>query len=396
MAEAAKTIHQQRLVPTVITITFARLMVNGVRRFPYVILTPMSAALGVPRSTVEAALSLGWLFGVASPLAGNAIDRFGRKRMMLLGIGSLAVFMLVSAIGQVAGIVLLGLVASGFSKQTIYDPAMEAYVGDHTPYERRGMVIGVTELAWSASLFVFGPLAAYLIVNASLGAIFGVLAGASTFAFILLWRVVPADHPVEHHEQEKRSIGTAIQLLTKPSVLALLITAALVSLSGEMISIVYEAWLRDSFILTTAVIGGVAWIFSIAEVSGEGVVIGISDRFGKRPLAILALAATGVVYLLLTFAAFNAVAAVVLLFLMYLCFEVSVVGLIPLATEALPQARGLMLTSNVAAISISRAIGTLLGGWLFRAGGFGLNAIIAMILTFAGAALLWRFVDEKR
>jgi predicted MFS family arabinose efflux permease len=395
MAETTKTIHQQRLVPTVITVTFARLMINGARRFPYVILTPMSAALGVPRSTVEAALSVEWLLGILSPLTGNAIDRIGRKRMMLLSLGSLAVFMVVAAVGQVAGIVMLGLVASGLSK-IIYDPAMEAYVGDHTPYERRGTVIGVTELAWSGSLFVFGPLAAYLIVQASLGAIFGVLAGGSAFAFILLWRIVPADHPTEHHEQAKRSRLETFRLLAKPSILALLSAAVLIDLAGESISIVYEAWLRDSFAITTLTLGTIAWFFSGAEVSGEGLVIGLADRFGKRPLAVTAFVATGIVYLLLAIVAVSPISAVVLLFLMYLCFEVSVVVLIALATEALPQARGLMMTSTVAAFSISRAVGTLLGGWMFRMAGMGLNATVAAVLALIGAALIWRYVVEHR
>jgi MFS family permease len=176
----SRTIHQERLVPTLAVVTFASLMLNGARRFPYIILTPMAAALGVPRAYVEAALSAQWAVGVLSPLVGGPIDRLGRKRIMLVGLGGLAVFMAVAAVGRVYGIVLLGLVASGVAK-IIYDPAMAAYVGDHTPYERRGTAIGITQLAWSGALFVFGPLAAYLIVNASVGAIFGVLAGGSLF-----------------------------------------------------------------------------------------------------------------------------------------------------------------------------------------------------------------------
>lgn len=395
MAETAKTIHQQRLVPTVITVTFARVMINGVRRFPYGILTIMADKLHVDRSTLEAALSLEWLLGSLSPLAGPAIDRVGRKRMMLISLGGMVVFMVVAAVGQIAGIVLFGMVASGLCK-IIYDPAMEAYVGDHTPYERRGMMIGITELAWSGSLFIFGPLAAYLIVQASLGAIFGALAGGSAFAFILLWRIVPADHPTEHHQERQIKLTEIFRLLATPSVIALLTTAVLISIAGESISIVYEEWLRDSFALTTAIIGSVALIFSVAEVAGEGFVIVLADRVGKRRLATAALAATGIVYLLLAVAAVDKISAVALLFLMYFCFEVSVVVLIALATEALPQARGLMMTSNFAAFSISRAIGTLLGGFMFRKVGMGLNATVAAILAFVATGIIWRYVVEHR
>jgi predicted MFS family arabinose efflux permease len=70
--------------------------------------------------------------------------------------------------------------------------------------------------------------------------------------------------------------------------------------------------------------------------------------------------------------------------------------MIPLATEALPQARGVMLTTYIACLSVSRAIGTLLGGWMFRTGGIAMNGTIAMILSLVAAALLWRFVNELR
>ena len=390
-----RTIHQERLVPTLAVITFARLMLNGARRFPYIILTPMSVALGVPRSYVEAALSAQWAVGALSPLVGGPIDRLGRKRLMLIGMGGLALFMVVAAVGQVYGIVLLGLVASGVAK-IIFDPAMEAYVGDHTPYERRGMAIGITELAWSGSLFVFGPLAAYLIVNASLGAIFGVLAGGSLFSLILLWRIVPADHPTEHHEGAQIKIGTAFRLLANPSVIALLLAGSLINTAAESVNIVYEQWLRGSFELTTLILGTVAWVFSAAEVFGEGVVIGFADRVGKRALAMTTITATGIVYLLLPLLGINGLSAIILLFLMFLFFEISIVGMIPLATEALPQARGVMLTTYVACLSVSRAIGTLLGGWMFRAGGIAMNGVVAMILSLAAAALLWRFVSENR
>ena len=54
----------------------------------------------------------------------------------------------------------------------------------------------------------------------------------------------------------------------------------------ESMSIVYEAWLRDAFLMTTIALGTLSWVFSVAEVTGEGIVIGIADRVGKRRLSI--------------------------------------------------------------------------------------------------------------
>src|SRR5258708_12353931 len=123
----AKTIHQERLVPTLAVVTFAKIMLNGARRFPYLILTPMAAALGVPRSTVEAALSAQWAVGIFSPLVGSAIDRVGRKRMMLIGMGGLAVFMAVAGVGQGPLTLLFGFVAS-LTSQIIFHPPLATYI----------------------------------------------------------------------------------------------------------------------------------------------------------------------------------------------------------------------------------------------------------------------------
>src|SRR5258707_9027148 len=126
----AKTIHQERLVPTLAVVTFAKIMLNGARRFPYLILTPMAAALGVPRSTVEAALSAQWAVGIFSPLVGSAIDRVGRKRMMLIGMGGLAVFMAGGGGGGGGGRVVFWFVGRGVAQKIFFSPLVRHISGD--------------------------------------------------------------------------------------------------------------------------------------------------------------------------------------------------------------------------------------------------------------------------
>jgi predicted MFS family arabinose efflux permease len=393
-AEIPEQAESARLAPTLAALTLARLMLNGARRFPYVILTPMAAALGVPRVTLEAALSLEWATGAISPFAGPYIDRLGRKTMMLVGIGSLAFFAGIAALGQVAGVILFAIVATGLSK-VLYDPAMQAYIGDRTPYRLRGMAIGITELSWSGALFIFGPLAAFLIERATVSAIFAALAVGAALAFLLLTVLLPNDAPRHVHDSAGAHVGVLLRTLrdNKPAI-ALLIAAALMSVAAESMTIVYEAWLRQVFALSTVVLGTLSWAISLAEVTGEGVVIGVADRLGKRRLAIAGLVATGVCYFALPLTAGSLPAAVIALFLMFLTFEISIVVLIPVATEALPMARGTMMSSNVAALAGGRAIGTLVGGWLFRTGGYALNGTLALLLNLIAAALIWRFVHE--
>lgn len=389
-----------RLAPALSALTLTRLVINGSRRFPYVILTPMAAALGVPRATLETALSLQWLVGAFSPIIGSLIERLGRKRIMLLGVAMLAASSAVAALGGSFAFVVLAIVVGGMGKM-IFDPAMQAYIGDRVPYARRGMAIGVTELSWSGSLVVFGPLAAYLISQVSLSAIYAAIAIGSVASFALLVMVLPSDSPntalnaVQDASDRAVRSSTFRLLWTSHPALAMLAASFLISIASEILNISYESWLRGVFALTTAALGLLSWAISAAEVVGEGFVITLADRIGKRRLTIFTLAATGVIYFALPFTAGNLPAAVIGLFLMFLTFEISVVVLIPLTTEVLPTARGIMLSSSVAAVAVGRAVGTLTGGWLFRTGGFAVNGTLAALFNLLAAVLIWRLVRAE-
>lgn len=389
---ADEPMSRAALAPSLAVLTLARVVMNGARRFPYIIMTPMATALGVPRSTVETVLSLQWATGAISPFAGPYIDRIGRKRMMLLGMGILAIFSGIAALSQAAGVVLAVIVLAGVGK-ILFDPAMQAYIGDRTPYRWRAMAIGVTELSWAGSLFIFGPLAAFLIVQVSLNAVFGVLAAGAVIAMILLAVVIPGDVPTA--QPAMRRVGFDWRVLwSSRAAMAVLAVAAIASISSESIGIVYEAWMRQSFALDTETLGTLSWVISAAEIAGEFTVILIADRLGKRRLAITSLTLVALVYVIFPMTAGSLPLAAIALFAMYYFFEISVVVQIPLATEVLPQARGTMMSSNVAAFAVGRACGTLLGGWMFRTGGLMLNGTLALFLNLLAAGLIWRFVHE--
>jgi DHA1 family inner membrane transport protein len=383
---------QARLAPILTVLTLARLMINGVRRFPYVILTPMAEALGMERAALEYVLSAQWAVTILSPFAGIFIDRIGRKRMMLIGLGILTLCSTLAALGQSASLIVFALLAGGLSK-IFYDPAMQAYIGDNVPYQRRGMAIGVTELAWSGSLFVMGPLAAFLIAQVTLNAIFVVIALGSGISLILLIVMLPAEKIL--HSTGQPFYAKFGLLRANRSAVAMVAVAMLMSIGIESMSIVYEAWLRNVFLMSTIALGTLSLVFSAAEVTGEGFVIAVSDKWGKRLLVIAGLGATGILCFLIPYMQ-SELLSVGGLFLMFLAFEIAVVAQIPLATEVLPEARGTMLSMNIAGFASGRALGTLLGGWLFRSGGYGLNGLAGLMLNLIAAAIVWRFVVEHQ
>ena len=72
---------------------------------------------------------------------------------------------------------------------------MHAYVGDQVAYQRRGRVMAVTELAWSASFIIGVPLMGLLIARSGWAAPFPILAGLGGLAFLALAWMLPRDRP---------------------------------------------------------------------------------------------------------------------------------------------------------------------------------------------------------
>ena len=73
------------------------------------------------------------------------------------------------------------------------------------------------------------------------------------------------------------------------------------------------------------------------------------------------------------------------LFFFYLSFEFTLVSSIPLMTEILPGARATLMSFNVAALSLGRALGAPLAPLLY---GFGFLAVAAGAVGFNALALL--------
>lgn len=385
------------LFPMLVATTLARLVINSLRRAPYAIMTDLAAALGIPRQSLEYAMALQWGTGLLAPFFGPLIDRSQRKRIMIAASASFTLLTGVGAwatwLGGAVAAVLTVIVLAGVCK-IIFDPAMQAYISDHTPQSRRGFAIGVTETAWSFSLVIFAPVAAYLITNASVGALFAVIAACGAAATVLLWRLLPADAtPPRKADASRNNWGL---LLSTRGALMLLVATACQSMSGEIMAIGYESWFKSTFALSVGALATLAIYISIAEFVGEFGVVGLADRVGRRRLGLVSLSVCAVFSVLLPQLSANLPLATGALVGMFIAFEMSIVAVISLATDVLPEARGTMMASLIGALAGSRAVGTIIGGALLRAGGFPVNGVVGMVLNIVAVLLIAVFVAEIR
>jgi predicted MFS family arabinose efflux permease len=276
----------------------------------------------------------------------------------------------------------------------LFDPAMQAYIGDQVSYAQRGLAIAVTELGWSGAGLVGMPLVGWLIAATDWSAPFPVLAFLGLIGLTLLWRILPPD--TKSPGRQRGLLQGLAQVAAFTPAVAGLSVSFITTVANESVNIVYGAWLEDAFGLQVVALGAASTVIGLAELSGEGLVAAVSDRLGKRRLVALFIVANALSCLTIPWLGTSVPGALVSLFLFYISFEIVIVASIPLMTEILPSARATVMAANVAALSLGRAVGAPLGPRLFHQG-LGSNVALSAGLDVLALVILITMVkiDES-
>jgi predicted MFS family arabinose efflux permease len=370
--------------------TLTRTVFNTSFRMIYPFLPVFARGLGVDISTMALAVTARSTVGLASPALGSIADLRGRKWTMLAALLLFTLGMAVIAIWPSFPVLVVGLVLSTIAK-ILFDPAMQAYLGDRVHYARRGLVIAVTEFGWSGAFLVGVPIVGWVIQAKGWAAPFPWLAALGLAAAVLLWVVLPPDLPAPGGPPAWLS-GFRTVIRNGPA-LAGLIFGAVASLANEVVNIVFGVWLEDSFGLQVVALGAASAVIGLAEFGGEGLVAGLSDRLGKRRAVALGAGLNALACIALPLLGRDLPTALAGLFFFYLTFEFTLVSAIPLMTELAPSARGILMGSNVGGQAAGRAVGAFVGPALFRSGLMA-NSGVAAALDLLALVLLLRFVRE--
>ena len=243
------------------------------------------------------------------------------------------------------------------------------------------------------------PASGFLIERLGWRAPWGLLSGLALLAAGLMHAALPAGRvaplPGGLGPFISTLWGTWASLLQQRSIRILLAVAFLLTLSIELPLIVYGAWLESSFGLGLSTLGVASAAVGLAELAGEFGATVITDRLGKKRSVLLGLLGMATGLLLLPWLArLGLPAALAGIFWMMLSYEFAFVSYLPMFSEAAPQARAALLSLNVTAFSLSRVIGTPLGGWLWRWQSIGLQALVGAACALIAALVLWRGTSD--
>ncbi len=370
--------------------TLCRLTLNTARRFAYPFAPVISQGLGVPLYAVTSLIAVNQATGLLGLFFGPFGDRLGYRRMMLAGLGALAVGMFAGGFVPVFAVTLGAFFLAGLGK-SIYDPAIQAFVGLRVPYHRRGRAIGIIELSWAGSSLLGIPAIGFLISHSGWRTPFFALGAVGLAGFVVLAFLLPTD---------KKPDGTGIgpaslfrlwaALLKKRRAAGAVVFAFLVSVAYDNFFVVYGLWMNAAFGLGVAAVGMATVIIGVAELFGEGLTATLADRFGLSRAVSAGIAAGCVCFLMLPWVGKTLFFGLCVLFFLFLSLEFAIVSSMSLFTELFPESRAAMMSAFFAGASLGRVLGAMIGFPVWAVGGISGTALVsALVLAGSLGALGW-------
>lgn len=344
----------------------------------------------MPLAAITSLLATSQVASLLGLFSGPLADRFGYRTMMRSGLCMLAVGMLVCGLATGYWWLFCGLLVASLGK-IVFDPAIQAFIGANVPFERRGRVIGMVEMAWAGSTLLGIPALGLIIEHSGLSSAFWIFALLGGISCLSIGRVIPDDNSVNNPAQERRSLFSALpQLARSRPALGMLLFGFWISIANDSLFVVYGAWFEQAFLTSIATLGFSTVAIGAAELLGESMTAVFADRLGLKKAVILGLCSASFAYLLLPFMDSSLPLAMAGLFLVFLAFEFTIVASFSLSTELMPGSRATMMAGFYAIAGVGRMLGVLLGGWLWQLGGITAVAWTSAASTLLGLlALIW-------
>jgi predicted MFS family arabinose efflux permease len=371
----------------IVAAIYCRLIINTAKRFVYPFAPVLSRGLDVPLTAITTMIAVNQTTGILGLFFGPIGDRFGYGLMMLIGLGLLIMGMLASALLPFYVTIFIALFLANLGK-AIFDPAIQAYVGERVSFRRRGFVVGLLEFSWAGSSLIGIPLMGWSIEHMGWQASFIVLGAMGGGGFVMLAIFfLNRKHAPNGRYVRKRAQKQWGTLFKNKPLLGILCFGFLVSAANDNLFVVFGAWMESQFGLTTLALGLGASIIGLAELLGEGMTVILADRMGLKRAITFGLMLSVISYGLLPFLETTLWLALLGIFMVFLSFEFTIVSALSLCTELHTDARGTAVAAFFAAAGCGRMTGALAGGFIWQYGNILMTGVISSVVSALGLFL---------
>ena len=331
-------------------------------------------------------------------VVGPVSDRFGRRRMILIGTAAMAAVLLAHGFATSFGS-LLALRALAGAAGGVLSGASVAYVGDAFPADRRGWANG-----WVMSGFAVGQIVGIPLGIALAGA-FGFKAPFVGFGLAMVvafgLSVLFLPQPPGARSATPLTVGGAVKgyvALARDRETGAAAGVYVLMFAGVGLFVIYfPTWLEAALGFSAAQVSAVYALGGIANVLSGPRAGRLSDRIGRKPVIVTASVGVGVLMLAAPLARLWPPSAFALFFGIMALAASRFSPLQALLTEMVPASRrGSFMSLTAATGNAGFAVGSAAAGALYAGLGFGANAVGAGALALAAAAAVAAFIPTVR
>lgn len=368
-----------------------------------IIIAPILPRIGEALHISEALLgtlgtSYAFLLSFFALITGPISDKIGRRRVLLVGCGFMALALALHGLADnyLSLLTVRGLAGAGGG---VLSGGAVAYVGDYFPYERRGWANG-----WIMSGIAFGqvlgiPLGTILADLFDYRMPFLAFAVMMSLAWFLIWFFVP--QPDVRRDPDPLSIKRAVLnygRLLKMRVPAVAVAAFfLMFLSFGLFVYYLPMWLEEQVHLSGTEVASLFFVGGLANVVASPLAGRLSDRIGRKPLVVTAAVGLGVVMVVTTYVVFNLLMAYVLFSVAMVMVAMRTSPLQALMTAIVPdERRGILMSLAIAIGQIGFGFGSAVAGLTYVRYGYLSNTIIGAVCIVLMGVLVRYFLPEPK
>ncbi|RLC03375.1 MAG: MFS transporter, partial [Deltaproteobacteria bacterium] len=367
------TSSPKRFAEFITVTTFTKLLFNIARRLIYPFAPEFARSLNVDLSAITSIIAINQATSVLGTVGAGFADKYGYKILMLFSLGMLTIGTFAVGLIPIYSVLVICLFLSGLAK-SIFDPSLQAFIANVVPFEKRGQIVGITELSWAGSTLVGIPLAGLVIERFSWQTPFLIIGGLSLVCFFIILKLMPTDKKNTQPSKNNTKIISNFKTIIKDrKVLGILSFVFFMSLANDNLFVIYGAWLEQSYNLSLAAIGFGTVFIGLSEILGEGCTVFFSDRIGLKKSILIGVSLCTCAYFLLPILNVSLSYVMVGLFLVFFTFEFTIVTSMSLSTELVPELRASTMAAFFAIAGIGRVAGAFSGGIIWSK--FGLTPI---------------------
>ncbi len=361
------------------------------------ILPRIGEALGVAESRLGLLITVyAVMLSVFAIITGPISDTIGRRRVLLIGSGSMAVALLFHALADSFGALLAVRTAAGAAGGMLSGGAV-SYVGDYFPYERRGWANG-----WVMSGIAFGQIIG-IPAGTLIAGEFGFRGAFLMFAVTMAVATAMIGFFVPQPEVARRSepltvrgaVATYADLLRQRSVVVAAAAFFTMFFSLGIYVIYLPTWLEKTLAVSGSSIASLFLVGGIANVISGPWSGRLSDGVGRKPMIVTSCWALGIIMVLTPYFIRSMPVAYVFFALAMALVAMRVSPMQSLLTALVPaERRGALMALTVAIGQVGIGIGSAVAGPAFTRWGYESNTIAGAVAILGTAALVFHGMPE--